>query len=252
MQIRRYAKKIRDCLKSRKGFTLVEVLVTLLIFSVLFGALNAVLLVGNASWQTNYVQVQLQQELRKAMHWMKHSIQQTGSASLDPSVPINAEPDPITYPDPTDDPAYDWTTYTTITFEEVTGVNNRGVVVWNSDSTQFVVGEDLNGNSALDSGEDISGNGVLDVPEDTNDNDVLDAGEDTNGNGQLDAGAPFQRIIGTEKKLIAENIESMQVRRLYDSSDIVEVTLQAQKGTLGGAQGREMTLTLDFKIQLRN
>ena len=44
-----------DRLKYRRGFSLVEVLVTMMIFSFLAAAVNTVLLVGDASWQTNTI-----------------------------------------------------------------------------------------------------------------------------------------------------------------------------------------------------
>ena len=179
-------------LKSCRGFSLIEVLVTITILAFLAGATNTVLLVGNASWQNSSVEVELQQDLRQAMFWMKNDIQQTGSASLDASVPINASGDSS------------WATYTTIAFQKVTGATN-GVVDWNSNTTQFALS--------------------------TND---------------------LNRIEGSTTTLVAENIQSIQARRLYTSSDVVEIALQAQKKTLAGAQGRAITLTLDFKVQLRN
>ena len=96
-------------LKSCRGFSLIEVLVTLAIFTFIAAAINTTLLVGTSSWQHNSVEVELQQDLRQAMFWMKNDIQQTGSASLDASVPINASGDSS------------WTTYTAITFQKVTG-----------------------------------------------------------------------------------------------------------------------------------
>ncbi|MCK5015382.1 MAG: prepilin-type N-terminal cleavage/methylation domain-containing protein, partial [Candidatus Omnitrophica bacterium] len=38
---------------SLKGFTLIEVMVTVLIFAILAGAINMVLLVGQSSWHAN-------------------------------------------------------------------------------------------------------------------------------------------------------------------------------------------------------
>lgn len=184
--------KMTKKLKSCKGFSLIEVLVTLAIFTFIAGAINTTLLIGASSWQHNSVEVELQQDLRQAMFWMKNDIQQTGSASLDASIPINASGDSS------------WTTYTAITFQKVTGTTN-GVVDWNSDTTQFVLSSnDLN------------------------------------------------RIEGSTTTLAAENIQSIQARRLFTSSDVVEIALQVQKKTLAGAQGRMITLTLDFKVQMRN
>lgn len=190
--------------RGRKGFTLTEVLVTLMIFSFLISAIASVLFVGNSIWQSNSVEVELQQDLRQAMLWMRNDMQQTGAASLDASIPINVEPDPVTYPDPNDDPAYDWTTYTSISFQKVIGVDERSPD-WSPDTTWFTLYNDL------------------------------------------------ERTVGAgNPQLIAENISQLQARRLYDSSDVVEIALEAQKSTLSGVQGRTITLTLDFKIQLRN
>lgn len=213
--------KGRAHLWDRRGFTFPEVLVTLMIFSFLTAAISAVMLVGNSTWQSNSVEVELQQDLRQAMLWMKNDMQQTGDASLSDTggIPINVAPDLDTYPDPNDDPAYDWTTYTSISFRRVIGVSGRNPK-WNKDTddpifTQFV--------RVIDP-DDYPGYSI---------NDVL-------------------RIEGAKTQAIAENIQSIQVRRLYDSSDVVEIALVAQKKTLSGAQGRTITLTLDFKVQLRN
>ncbi len=212
MRIKYTLKKAAGSLQGQSGFSFPEILVAITIFTFLAAAINTVLSVGNSSWQSNSVEVELQQDLRQAMQWMKNDIQQTGSASLDASVPINVAPDSVTYPNPDDDPAYNWNYYYTIAFQKVTGATN-GVVAWSSDTTQFFRESDSS---------DPDYNTV----------------ERTVG-----AGAPQK---------IAENISQIQVRRLYDSSDVFEVALQAQKKTLSGAQGRTLTLTLDFKVQLRN
>jgi len=111
---------IRNRWSNRDGFSLVEVIITVLIFTVVIAAINTVLLVGDSSWQTNNVQVELQQELRKSMDWMKDDFRQTGSASI------------------ADVPADD-TWYTTITFQKVDGISS-GQISWSSDTTQFILG----------------------------------------------------------------------------------------------------------------
>ena len=201
MPAKRVMNKIKGGMGSGKGFSLVEVLVTVLIFSGLAAAVNAVLLVGDASWQTNNVQMELQQELRKAMDWMKDDLRQTGSAAIT-NVPVNPAPDAVTYPDPADDPAYSW--YSTITFRMVSGVSG-GKITWDSGTVQFVLG-----------GTDSS---------------------------------QLQRVEGSTTKVIAQNIQSLQFRRLAAASNMVEVALQAQKDTFKGAT---INSSLEFKIQLRN
>ena len=56
---------------NKQGFSLVETMVTVFIFVILAGGLYATLQVGDSSWQTNQTKVELQQELRKAIDWMK-------------------------------------------------------------------------------------------------------------------------------------------------------------------------------------
>ena len=192
--------KMTPHLKNCRGFSLIEVLVTLVIFTFLAAAINTVLHVGTSSWQNNSIEVELQQDLRQAMFWMKNDIQQTGSASLDARVPINVVSD------------FSWSNYDTIDFQKVIGATN-GVVTWSSDTTDYTRESD---------------------PSDPDYN-------------------KLRRTVGTgNPQLIAENISSIQARRLYTSSDVVEIALQVQKKTLAGAQGRTITLILNFKVQLRN
>lgn len=188
-----------------RGFTIPEMLVTMVIFSFLAMAVNMVLIAGNSSWQVNSTEVELQQDLRQAMDRLISDLQQTGSASLSIDVPINPEADPVTYPDPDDDPAFAWNTYTTFSFQTVTGTTN-GVVAWNPNATTY----DFNGTN-------------------------------------------LQRTVGSgDPVVVAENIQSLDMRRLFESSDIVEIALAAEKKTLSGAIGRTISLTLDFKVQMRN
>ena len=192
---------LKHYLKKQTGFSLVEVLVTMMIFSFLAAAVNTVLLVGDASWQANNAHVQLHQELRKAMDWMKDDIRQTGPAAIT-NVPVNPAIDAVTYPDPDDDPAYDW--YTSMTFQKVSGVSG-GRITWNSNTTRFVL-----------------------------------------------SGTNLQRIEGTTTRVIAQNIQSLQFRRMNADPDIVEIALDAQQDTFSGAKGITLSADLDFKVQLRN
>ena len=113
-------------LRCRAGFTLVEILVTVMIFTILMAAIHTVLLVGQSSWQTNSVRAELGQELRKAMEWMKDDLRQTGDAAISGG-PIDA----------------DDTDYTSITFQMATGISGSAIEWGGGDpdaTTQFILG----------------------------------------------------------------------------------------------------------------
>jgi len=59
----------------------------------------------------------------------------------------------------------------------------------------------------------------------------------------------LQRIKGTETRIIANNMKTLQIRRLADSSDIVEVTMSAEKRA---TSGQTITMATDFKVKVRN
>ena len=62
-------------------------------------------------------------------------------------------------------------------------------------------------------------------------------------------GQQLQRIFGGSTKLLASNITAVQFRRQVASSDILEVSLQAQNTAPGSAA---LSSDLDFEVQLRN
>ena len=61
----------RRKIQRQHGTTLVEALITVSLFTMLFGAAVAVLLSSSDSWQVNSVMAELRQELRKSVEWMK-------------------------------------------------------------------------------------------------------------------------------------------------------------------------------------
>ena len=80
----------------RTGFTLIELMVVILIFSIIVAAIFGVLTMGRQSWQTGTTQVQLQQETRKAMDWMVKEIRPAKLISISGSsikfkVPIDED-----------------------------------------------------------------------------------------------------------------------------------------------------------------
>ncbi len=102
---------------NQAGFTLVEALLTALLFSLLLGACLVLFLASSDSWQTNSVRVELQQELRKAVDWMRQDLLVAGASTI------------------TNVPA-DGTWDNTISFRTATGVSN-GAVVWSGSTIQF-------------------------------------------------------------------------------------------------------------------
>lgn len=97
-----------------KGFTLVEVLVAVLIFSFISAAIFMVLSVGKASWYTGDAEIELNQEMRKALMIMNGQLRQSSSAVIS-GVPANDN------------------YYTSITFKMPEGVDSDGSIDWSED-----------------------------------------------------------------------------------------------------------------------
>ncbi|MBZ0165540.1 MAG: prepilin-type N-terminal cleavage/methylation domain-containing protein, partial [Candidatus Omnitrophica bacterium] len=85
------------------GTTLVETMVTVVIFSLIMTGFFAVSTVGENSFQVNRAQIELQQELRKSMETMMNDLRQAGNSSVI-DVPANGN----------------W--YTSITFRKPVGI----------------------------------------------------------------------------------------------------------------------------------
>ena len=106
--------------RGRAGFTLVEVLVTVLIYMLVAAAGYMVLSSGMLSWQVNNTRVELQQELRKAMDWMVLDLRQAGPSSVS-------------------SPSVSNTWATSITFRVAVGASG-GVVVWSTEQYRYYLG----------------------------------------------------------------------------------------------------------------
>jgi len=178
--------------KDHRGVTLIEALVTVIIFAFILGICYTLLISGSDSWETNSARIELQQELRKAMDWASQDLRQAGSASI------------------VDVPA-DGSTYTSITFRKAAGASG-GNLVWDTDTTRYFLG----GTS----------------------------------------GTQLQRQVGSgTASVIAQNIQSLQFSRQTSTSNIVNVSLQAEKKTprgknLSGKTPIQASMTL--QIYLRN
>ena len=122
MSIKYFLGKKTAYKRSCGGYSLIEVLVTVLIFAVLAGAINMVLLVGESSWQTNKVRIEMLQEMRKAISAMEDDLRQTAPMA------ITAGPT-----------VADGSTSPSITFYLPSGVAGN-LITWNANTTQYVLG----------------------------------------------------------------------------------------------------------------
>lgn len=127
-------------MKLSRGFTLIESLVAVGIFVLLFGAVMLIFISSSDSWQVSHVQLQLQQELRRAMSRIKNDLSQGGVSTIT-DVLANGS----------------W--YSAITFKQTNGVSG-GNISWPSDTTRYaLVGTVLQrtiGTTTLTIGEDIN------------------------------------------------------------------------------------------------
>jgi len=109
---------------NRSGFTLIEALVTVILFLFIYGACTLILLSGTDAWQIRSVNVELRQELRKAMEKIKDDLSQSGASAI------------------TGVPADD-TWHTTMTFQTAVGVSS-GIIQWGVPIQYVLGGTDAN------------------------------------------------------------------------------------------------------------
>ncbi|GAG07732.1 unnamed protein product, partial [marine sediment metagenome] len=67
--------------KKDSGFTLVEIMIVVVIFSLLIGTIFIVLATGKTSFQIGNVRMELQQDLRRGMDWITAELRQGGSST---------------------------------------------------------------------------------------------------------------------------------------------------------------------------
>ena len=113
-----------------KGFTLVELMIVMLIFSIILGAMFAVMNMGKASWHSGDTQIQVQQEARKGMDRIVKELRQTGTSTI-----IGVPPD--------------GNLYNTITFRipDEDGIDANGNIEWGNQIAYSLGG--LNGQQLL-------------------------------------------------------------------------------------------------------
>lgn len=114
--------------RKNSGFTLIESIITLVIFLILIGAIFTLLTIGRTSWQIGDVHIELQQNLRKGMDWISEELRQGGASTIS-NVPADGS----------------W--YNTITFRKPADVTD-GNIVWETEEIQYLLGG-LNGRQLL-------------------------------------------------------------------------------------------------------
>ncbi len=114
-------KRVNKKINTRRAATLVEAMVTVLIFSLITGALYISLQAAQSSWSINQAQIGLQRELRKAMEQMKKELFETASIAIN-DVPANG----VWYP--------------SIRLRRVAGLSLQGTIVWQSNMIQYILG----------------------------------------------------------------------------------------------------------------
>lgn len=111
-----------------KGFTLIETMIVLLIFSIILGAIFSTMTIGKLSWYSGDAQVEVQQETRKGLSRMSKELRQSRSSVIQ-GVPPDGE------------------YHNTIIFkipEDIDGdgdtIDNSGNIEWSNDITYSLGG----------------------------------------------------------------------------------------------------------------
>jgi len=113
-RIKRKLKILKSQVSCGKGFTLIESMITVAIFTFIVGGIYAVMIAGDRSWDENSVQVEIQQELRKAMNGIQYDLMQSGPSAIS-DLQSNS-----------------------ITFQKSNGASG-GKISWSSDTIQFLL-----------------------------------------------------------------------------------------------------------------
>lgn len=80
-----------------KGFSLIELMIVMLIFSILLGATYSVLSMSRASFQTGDIQLAVQQEARKAIDKVVKEVRESSSVDLANAYPFTIWGEKIKY-----------------------------------------------------------------------------------------------------------------------------------------------------------
>lgn len=73
---------------AKRGFSLVEMMIVVLVGTLVIGGLYSVLLIGKNNWEVNRDSIELQQNMRTAFEWMRKDLRQAGLSTIS-GVPAN-------------------------------------------------------------------------------------------------------------------------------------------------------------------
>jgi Tfp pilus assembly protein PilW len=105
------------------GFSFAEIIVVVLISTFLIGGIYTVLSTGKNSWEINRDRLEVQQELRKGLDWMRRDLRQAGVSTVT-GVPTDGTP------------------YVSIVFQMPSGVAG-GVITWGATVQYTIAGGQL-------------------------------------------------------------------------------------------------------------
>jgi len=177
-----------------KGFTLLEILVTVLIFTFIIAGIYGVLIITQTNYDTNSVSLNLQRQVRQGMSLLIREIRQAYWKSIW---------DPAAIPLP---------------------VNN-------------ITGPDANNNYAI-TFNTLNANGI--------NYSVIKTVVSGNELWQL------KRTIGTEIRIIANDIRSLTFTRDPGGAQVVTIKVGASRTFRSLGKDRTLTFSLTEQVQLRN
>ena len=111
--------KMKEGFISKSGFTLVESMLAVLLFGMIFGAVMMINISGTENWNANETQLQLQQNMRLAIARLSDDLRQAGTSSV---VNVTAG----------------GAVQNSIVFRTVTGVNS-GTAQWSANTITYDV-----------------------------------------------------------------------------------------------------------------
>lgn len=114
----------------KKGYTLIEILISLAIFTVISGGIFIAMLTGRNTWYSSDAQIELQDELRRAMTQIVNDLKQSSATKLyvDSS---------LAQPFPSNDVPYG-----SIAFFLDQGVNFSGAIIWSNSPVSYTLSGD--------------------------------------------------------------------------------------------------------------